>query len=153
MSPQQQVIHTAMVPLTLGATLAEISVITGISTVRVAGALSKMTAKGEAFQITRPMFTRYFADAATRSAAEGQIRAAWLADDEKKAARKTAYKKQRHLQTYTPRPKPAMAVAVNRTAAGRGWGKEDPAHITSETIVTICPTLPRALRTNTHSQF
>lgn len=154
MSPQQRVIHAAMVPLTLGATLPELAAITGISNVRVAGALQKMMAKGDAFHISRPMFTRYFADAATCSAAEDQIRAAWRERDAKKAARKKVYKKQPRLPTEKPRPAAVTKLAgLNRPATGKGWGRDDPAHITSATIVTICPSPPRVLRTNTHFQF
>ncbi len=34
-----------------------------------------------------------------------------------------------------------------------GWGPDDPARITSKTKVTIVPTPPQALYSNTHSRF
>lgn len=44
---------------------------------------------------------------------------------------------------------PTLRIYGNR----KGWGRDDPAHITANTIVTICPSPPHVLRTNTHFQF
>ena len=53
-----------------------------------------------------------------------------------------------------PKPKPPAALVFVKTPTRKGWGINDPAHITADTIVTIYKTPVREhFRTNTHFQY
>lgn len=166
MKSLQSTVLDALAPLKSGATIAEISKITGLASTSITSAIIRMRAVGQIFCIHRPMRSRYFACPVVCAAAEPQVLAMWAAHDASRAERKRLYEAAAHRLSYVrltvPRAinpafvnsvKPEKAKPKVATPTRKGWGRNDPVHITADTIITICPPLPRALRTNTHSQY
>ena len=140
----------------VGLTTVELRELTGISADEAAGYLERMLASKQTFGNGKGLEKRYYSD---QESADRGI-SLWMDWCEKRRAEiaqrrrdrvNSCYARKAKTKPQTDRPERVRKIVPSRAQAP--WGPDEPAIIPKNVKITIAPTPPQALRTNTHSRI